>query len=116
MQFHLAPYLAQSIGGVAFLGCIIGGSAAAAKFIRLITQGTISLEDGLHEVGIETGGAGFATLIGASSAEFVGGGFGISVFTALVTGTAGKYAWDHLVAMYNKRREKPSAEDDEFEL
>ncbi len=116
MQFHLAPYLAESIAGVAFLGCIIGGSASAAKFIRLMAQGTISLENGLIEIGIETGGAGFATIIGASSAEFVGGGFIISVFTALVTGTIGKYVWDLLVAMYNKRPEKPSAEYDEFEL
>lgn len=117
MEFQLAPYLAQSLLGVGVLGCIIGGAAAAAKNIRLVELGTVSVEKAATDTGYETGGAGIATLAGAFAAGLVGGGLILSIIIALTVGTAAKYSWDRLVEFYSSKPLKRRViDDDEFEF
>lgn len=117
MEFQLAPYLAQSLLGVGVLGCIIGGAAAAAKNIRLVELGSISIEKATTDAGYETGGAGIATLAGAFAAGLVGGGLIPSIIIALSVGIATKYSWDRLVEFYSRKPSKRRViDDDEFDF
>jgi hypothetical protein len=96
MSFNLAVYLAKSVGGVGFLGGIVGGSATLAKNIKERRDGSsISNRDIAIDTSKEAVGAGVATAFSAFTAGVVGGGLVVSVGTAFAAATAGKLAWDY---------------------
>jgi hypothetical protein len=89
------PHAVLAMGG---LGAIGGGTAAAARNIRRIRQGTISREEAVLDTLKESAGAGIAS----AAATFVVGSLGtrgfLGLLGAVTVATGTRYLWDSAMA------------------
>jgi len=97
------PGAALAMGG---LGAIIGGTAAAAKNIKLVKEKKIERQDAVKDTVKEAAGAGLATAAATAIVGAVGATGLLSLFGILAIATGTKYLWDAATVPEKTKPEK----------
>ena len=77
-------------------------------------EGSMDAQEVIYDAGKEGVGTGVATVLGVMAVGAVGGGFALSLGTAVVAASASKFVWDRSIAQLEhglSKSDEPADED-----
>lgn len=105
--------MASTTAGIGVLGGILGVSSSIAKNIKPYREGSVDAQEVIYDAGKEGVGTGVATVLGVMAVGAVGGGFALSLGTAVVAASASKFVWDRSIAQLEHGLSKSDGDDGE---